>query len=358
MFYKFLIASLSVNALLTAACCDPITRDQLPGRYEDNFYVEGDLLYWYAKQQGNQYASTGNALTVPGTVDPVTGIIPDPIHSSGFSYEPKSKMEPGFRAGVGINLAHDKWDLFLEYTYLASKAKGSIDSFDLNTGIVPSFFSPPNNSILTATNIFGSTSGFVSRAHGNWGLHFNNVNLELGRNLAFCPIFGLRPHFGLQGSWQSQHFHTNYIVNDLADFSAVIGSNRVLFRQSYWGLGLRAGLDSYWSCFRYLALFANTAVSALWGQFNSRARSFDTNTLSGYSDVLIADQRFRPHTLSPVIELGIGAQFDWVFRNCRSMMFQAGWEGQVWFFQNQHSTTLADSSLVLQGLTFKAKFGY
>src|SRR5579872_7568591 len=113
MFRKFLVASLSVNALF-AACCDPITREQPWGRYENNFYVEGDFLYWLAKQEGNQYASTGIAITVPGTVDPTLGNRPAPIRGPGKVYEPKTRMEPGFRAGAGLNFAHDNWDFFLE----------------------------------------------------------------------------------------------------------------------------------------------------------------------------------------------------------------------------------------------------
>lgn len=359
MFRKILVAGLSVNALFAGSCCDPLSTETLPGRYENNFFVQGDFLYWRAKQQGTGYAVTGSAVTVPGTATPVSGLIPDPIASSGFFYEPKTQMEPGFRAGAGLNLEHGKWDLFLEYTYLASKAKGSTASFDINTGIVPVFLYAPNNSVLSTVNIVGGSVGFVSSASADWGLHFNNVTFELGRSLEFCPLFGLRPHFGLQGSWQKQHFHADYTVNALADFASVLGDNKVRFQQSYWGVGLRAGLDSYWSCCRYLGLFANSALSALWGQFNARARSYDTNnTGATYSDVLIADQRSRPHTLSPVLQLEIGAQFDWVFRNCKSMMFQAGWEGQVWFFQNQQSNPVADSSLILQGLTCKAKFGY
>lgn len=348
---------LSVNALI-AACCDPITTDELPGRYENNFYVQGDFLYWRVKQQGNAYAATGGAITVPGTTDPNTGLIPGPITTSGHVYEPKFRMDPGFRAGAGLHLAHGKWDLFLEYTYLASHAKGSVASSDLNTGIVPLFGFLANNSILTEASFAEGDSGFLSKAAASWGLHFNNLTLELGRNLQFSPLFGLRPHFGLQGSWQKQYFHANYTVNSLTNFAAVLGENRDLFRQRYWGVGLRVGLDSYWSTWRYFGLFANSALSALWGQFDSQIRSFDTNTLIGYNNVLIANQKFRPHTLIPVLQLQIGAQFDWVFRNCRSMMFQAGWEGQVWFFQNQHSTPIADASLIMQGFTFKGKFGY
>jgi hypothetical protein len=357
MFRKFLVASLSVNALLSAACCDPITTEHLPGRYENNFYVQGDFLYWYAKQQGTEYAATGSALTVPGTLDPTTGLIPSAITSSGFVYEPKPGMEPGFRAGAGLNLEQGKWDLFLEYTYLSSHAKGSIASFELNTGIIPVLGVAPTNSSLSLTTVAGGTDGFVSLARSNWGLHFNNLTFELGRSLEFCPLFGLRPHFGLQGSWINQHLHAHYDVNSLADFTTLLGHTRARFQQSYWGVGLRAGLDSYWSCFRYLGLFANSALSALWGQFNTHTRFYDT-VIGGHNHVLIGDQRFRPHTLSPVVQLEIGAQFDWVFRNCRSMMFQLGWEGQVWFFQNQFVARTSDTSLVMQGLTFKAKFGY
>jgi hypothetical protein len=64
------------------------------------------------------------------------------------------------------------------------------------------------------------------------------------------------------------------------------------------------------------------------------------------------------HTLSPVIQLALGVESDWKFGNDYRFLVQAGWETQVWFFQNQHYSAIADTSLILQGLTVDFRFDF
>jgi hypothetical protein len=125
-------------------CCMP----PIP-RYENNAFVMADFIYWVAKQEGNTYAATGNAITVPGTTDPNTGLIPGAITAKGKVYAPNPRIEPGFKVAVGMDFAYDQWDLFAEYTYLYSSAKSAVNSNNLNTGILPIFSYAPNNSILS-----------------------------------------------------------------------------------------------------------------------------------------------------------------------------------------------------------------
>ena len=96
----------------------------------------------------------------------------------------------------------------------------------------------------------------------------------------------------------------------MASFTApatVLGGNDVVYSQGYWSVGLRAGLDSTWNFSDHFGLYVNTAVSALWGQFKAKARSFDTNTAKGTSDVLVAQQTNNLHTVNPVLQIEGGA---------------------------------------------------
>ncbi len=194
MFKKILLAGVAASSFSKAEpalspCCSEATR------CSDSLFVEADILAWVAKQEGNDYATTGNGITVPGTTDPNTGLVPGPI-SSGKVYAPNPKAAPGFKAGLGVNLVHGNWDLFGEYTYLFNKSDGSVSSTDLNTGILPVYSYTPHNSILSTAIYFATAggTGFVSRASSYWSLHYNNINLELRKetNLSPTPLWPAR----------------------------------------------------------------------------------------------------------------------------------------------------------------------
>ena len=66
-------------------------------------YLVADFIYWKVQEDGLDYAQKG----LGGTANPVT--------SKGKVYEPDFSFEPGVRVGLGLNLAHDGWDLLLRY---------------------------------------------------------------------------------------------------------------------------------------------------------------------------------------------------------------------------------------------------
>ncbi len=335
------------------------TPNSLSDRHANELFVELDFLYWFAKQEGNQYAVTGSALTVPGTEDPNTHLTPGPV-KAGKVYELDFRMSPGFKVGTGINLAHGQWDVFLEYSYLHSHAKGSTHSNNLNAGIIPMFSYAANNSILSDATYNNGSAGFVSEAESNWTLNFNNINLELGSNANPLNNLSLRPYLGIQGSWQKQIFNTTYQVSSITNVNDVLGKNTVAFHQHFWGVGLRVGIDGVWKCYSHLDLFGNFAAAVLWGQFNCKSRSYDTNNEISppYQDVLITNQANDLSSLSPLVDVEIGIQSAWTFESKYRLVAQIAWENQVWFFQNQHSSSIADTSLILQGLTCKLRFAF
>lgn len=366
MFKTVLATSLLLSSVcVEGAGCQPAKNPQTTTVLckENDVFFEVDFIYWVAKQQGNDFAVTGSAIAVPGTDNPILlgGVIEPAITRAGKVYAPDTKIKPGYKAALGVNLMHGGWDLISEYTYLYSKGDESVSSNNKNAGILPVFAFTPFNSIL-ATTSFASigNSNFVSAADADWSLHFNNITLELGKMMHVNSFFSMRPHFGLQGSWQNQHFKTKYSVSTSS--FAVVGDNKVVFKQNYWGLGIRAGLDTTWKCCDHLALFANATVSGLWGHFKAKGKSYDTNNdpmvAQNYSNVVISNQINSFSTLSPVVQVELGLQSDWIFSDYYRFLVQAGWEEQIWFFQNQHSSVIADTSLILQGLTFKLRFDF
>lgn len=315
--------------------------------------ITADFLYWYAEQNGEEYASTGTAITVPGTIDPNTELIAGSIGGAGRIYSPDPTWNPGFRVSFGWSLPNDAWRLCSEYAFLFARAEGDINSGDLNAGIIPLFSYIPNNSVLSSTIAISSMGGdgFISSASSQWSLQFNTISLEVERFFLLSRRLSIAPRLGLLGSWQTEKSRVLYKASSDLSPGVFLGSNRSVFDQTFWGFGPRVRCDCEWFCWRSLSLYGNIGASVLWGAFDANAKAYDTNIDAGYSDVLIANQTNFLYTLNPVVQAAIGVDSNWAIRESSSITIRAGWEAQVWFFQNQQGAAIADSSLILQGLT-------
>ena len=296
-----LYGELSSHAVPEAAIRPSSTHRNMP-------YVEVDFIYWAVKQEGNNYASTGQAITVPGTVDPSTGSATSSSFQEGHVYSLGTTAEPGFKVALGVDLKHDTLEAVLRYSWLHAHKTDAIVSNNLNTGIIPTFIYAPNNSILSQATCVTSTGadGYVSQAAASWYLRYSDLTWELSKVVpVFCNT-AIRPHFGFEASWQSQGFGVTYDVNSISAVHIPIGSNRVSMNQVFWGVGPRIGLDSLWKGHRHGGLFANFGAALLWGPFNVVTHSVDTNAEEGYRDVLIANQQYRATSLSPKIDIAMG----------------------------------------------------
>jgi len=132
-----------------------------------------------------------------------------------------------------------------------------------------------------------------------------------------------------------------------------LGINEDWFKQNSWALGPIVGVNTFWSFMNRFGLYFDLSFSALWGQFTSHAKSYDTY-YGRYPRQLIANQYYQPHTISPVLDLGIGLQYNLnQDRKNNHFSFLAGWEEQIWFDQGQHSSSIPSNNLFLQGLTLK-----
>ena len=341
----------------------PVVSSQCPNflpKSNNHPFISAEYLYWSVKQEGNNYASTGTAITVPGTVDPNTGLIPVQITGTGQVYAPSTTPKSGFRVAAGLNLAYEAWELYTDYTYIAGAQHSSVSSNTLNTGILPLFAYVPNNGILASTIAFAPSgaTGFISSAGASWRFLYQNINLELCKTIPLPCRTMLRPHFGFQGSWQTQKLQSQYHVNSTTNKATSLGLSRVLFNQTFWGVGPRVGVNSFWGYCSYLGFFGDSAFSLLWSKFNARSSAYDTNVQGLYSNVRIANQHYHPNTLSPVMELRLGTLFNCLFADRYRLEISLAWEAQVWFSQNQHSTSIPDDNLILQGLNAGFRFDF
>lgn len=298
-----------------------------------NMFFTGDYIYWTAKEDNLEYASTGY------TNNPAFSV------SSGQSKSPKSHYETGFKAGFGFNFGHDSWDSLLNYTWFQSNHNKSSIEADYDDGLTPSFI----------PYITLELSDFFNSAHSNWGFHFNNIDWELGRNCYISKYLSLRPFVGLKGSWQKQTFNNQY-QGEVSDKAFTYHNNN---KSSFWGVGIRSGLNTSWHLSESWSLFGDLALSALWSSFDiHRNDSYEISHDMAYP----VKEKGNTNTLSPVLELGLGVRKDvWFFQDHLHVSVQAGWEEQVWWNQNRLSLDLGlarGGNLYLQGLTARIRFDF
>jgi len=160
---------------------------------------------------------------------------------------------------------------------------------------------------------------------------------------------------GLKGSWQKQKFNNTY-KGTINDSSFVYSFNNHL---SYWGVGVRSGINTAFHFSDTWSLYGDIALSALWS--SCRTKRDDRYTLNQNS-IHPVEERNNINALAPVLELGMGIRKDlWIYNDRVHIGAQFGWEEQVWWDQNQFSSDLGvarGGNLFLQGLTVQLRFDF
>ncbi|MCP5492150.1 MAG: outer membrane beta-barrel protein [Chlamydiales bacterium] len=285
----------------------------------DVFFTASFIL-WSVHQEGTEYAMSG------------VGTNP----SKGKLHDVDYGLEPGFKVGLGYAAPHDGWDLYASYTWLHASADDRTGGTDTAT-------------LITDFN------GQLQEARANWSLKFNVIDLELGRNFFASKFLKLRPFVGFKGTWQDQDYSVNYIGSN-----AIFASRNDRIDQSFWGFGMRAGMDTAWHFTNDWSIFGNFALSALWSGYDTDLTVTDTTI--GVQDVdLNTDNSF--HTVSPVLELMIGIRYEtWFYHDEYHIAIDAGWEEQVWWGHNRYvvinQPQRNGGDLTFQGLTLTFRFDF
>jgi len=306
-----------------------------------DFFFTADYLFWTAREQGLEYATTGIALTSLGGAPA----------ENGHLFSPDWKWSSGFKVGAGITFNERNWDLYLNYTWLHSNAS---DTHTLQPYHSATLFPySADNAIFYLLN--GITPDY-STAHSNWDLHLNVLDLELGRTFLVSEFLVLRPHFGLKASWQEDDFHHRYVSIATSTGGTISGKRD----QDYWGLGLRAGVKSKWFFVKHWGAYGDLAISALWSHYD--LHNTDTVVRTDGVTTPIMDMKETVRSLQPVIEIALGLLYETDFNDGKYRFnIHAGWEMQSWINQNQRIALVQVGSkgdLSLQGLTAGLRFDF
>jgi hypothetical protein len=319
---------------------DQITPKAKP--QDGGMYVTADFIWWKAQADGLEYAWTGAPLA-PTAVPPSA--------SKGNMLKTGFKYEPGFKVGLGYIFEHDGWDLYADYTWLRSNHKHhDDDDCCINNDVAWSNYWLPSE--------VGPIAVLMSDESARWKLHFNVLDIELGRNFYISKRLTMRPHFGMKFSWIKQHYDVGYddiLYSNSTTVIPLASSVALDFSQKQFGVGIRTGLNTAWYFTKMFAIYGDFAVSGLWNRF--RDKRIDTVTAASGASYNSFDIKDKVRDVSAVIELGLGFRFEMGFCNDDYLLqLEAGWEDQIWFDQNQFITVehLSPKKLSLEGLTVKA----
>jgi len=284
-----------------------------PGRAEVrkgyNLFLTADLLYLSPKENGLEYA-------VQVDLDH-RGITEGSIHDLHYDWE------LGVRVGLGYNVPHDQWDIYLNWFRVYPNAHAETTSPDLFPVWGTTFLTPFQNKL--------------EKADAHWNLRLDQIDLELGRESLVSRWLSIRPHLGLRTLWIRQHYSMEYHFEKPIFLN--FAKEKVSLRNRYWGLGMCGGIDTQWALKDGWSVYGNAAFSLLYGEFHLHERDFQSDFHSPFAfgpTHFKADFENHLHLVSGIFDLAAGIAWDRMFDDDQLHLgLRLGWEQHLYFAQNQ-----------------------
>ncbi len=274
-----------------------------------------------------------------------------------------SKWDPGFRAAIGYNFEHDGWDLEVNYTWYHNKKHRtfSVPGFqvvEIENGATANLF--PGNGQLALVDPWINTSIYdfhpnvgpflFEKVSSIWKLHFNQLDLALGKKFWISQFMAMRSFVGARGGYFSTRF-TNVASSFSGAFFYHVNNFSDQFKDRYWGVGLLAGIQPEWHFTRNFILFSNIDGSLLWGKFKVNKKedytSFDMFGVNSVNHHTNANSRFMK--MQAVFDLALGFRWEetWCYRIRTAL--DIGWENHIWFDDNHRFKTESSSPKTTPG---------
>lgn len=318
---------------------NPSSRYQVENGW--NLFLNTEFLWWVAKEDGLYYAQggfRGNHTSLP----------PKPKPSfNGHLQKVKPHFRPGFRIGIGGNMAYDEWDIFLNWTWFKSNARDSSKGHLLTLWAHPE---PKNHHSKNST-------AEARSAHALWALHFNVLDLEMGRSFWVGRHFALRPFLGIRGAWIDQHLKIHYRYKTTPGTKGNIKAV-----SDFEGGGVRAGLDMRFALLKGWSFYGIASASMLYG-------FYDCDFHDRWNSTRVGESRDGFHNAASTAQLALGLRWDtYVHKDRYHFGLYAGWEQNIWFginkmnhfFHNLSEGNLEqmNGDLSLSGGTFGIRFDF
>jgi hypothetical protein len=297
----------------------------------ENWFFTGDMLWWHVDEGGNDYAQLFK--NTPGS----TGSTPVKNRQLDF------KWDYGFRAGIGTTFQHDKWDLYLNFTWFRTDNSSASSLHDSGAFLSPLTVVPPIS---------------ASQVKVHWNIHFYDFALNLGRHYFISSACALHPYFGIKTAFISQIKRSSSEV-----FSPFFGTLTTKDKNGFWGVGPDIGIEGKWFVISGFNLFGSAGGAILWGDFDVSHKEYSPSFAATRYDFHLDTHQIVPMTQ---FQLGMGYETN-VYHNRYHIAVNARYEYQYWWRQNQmpsftFSPTLKfqryNEDLSLQGITVDVRFDF
>ena len=248
-------------------------------------FVSADFLYWTAYQGGLEVCGPSETIDIINPGGGVTSFF------NGKTKDPHFDWSPGFRIAAGYPIKSSCWDVAVYWTHFCTKVHRN----------------------------FGDDHRF------RWRLNFDVVDVVIGREFNLGSCFTVRPFSGVRGAFIDQKAK-GFELDALLFTTA--GEKR---RSRFAAVGLLAGLETVWNIGCGWGVYANAAISGLWGRYRVKCEEFSTFPFGAEFC------NFREHleACQLVIDSGFGISWTKCFCNNKQFVLKIGFEQHRYFDHNR-----------------------
>lgn len=321
-----------------------------------DIFVTANFIYWRAYQSGLSYAA-------PAVFNPLWGYDNNqPEVSSGNIGQ---DWGPGFKVGLGLDTAHDGWQVYAQYTWnsfsetSSTSYAPSTEPAAVSAGVASKLTNPNDSLAFTSDN-----------ADASWRLRFNKIDLMLSRDFFLSQYLTMKPAAGLTGTWQNQSLSTKYTRNTTpfvigdsltpAPTIAAYVQNDLVARN--FGIGLRMGSEFSYYFTKQFSLYGDMYGNVYWTNYTTTSNNETLHSPANNASKTYIDQSnpdYYAVKFAGEMELGLMWETYFCERDYHFSM-RAGWEMQQWFNWTQFSAAsyTVNNSLSFQGLNLKFRFDF
>jgi hypothetical protein len=323
----------------------------LPARFDvnnswDTFFT-ASFIYWQARQGSLDLTrieyNTSRQVLQHDPSSPIT----DVIRNFSFDYE------PGFKVGLGINLMHDDWVLYSEYTRLHGKSDRTV--------INPTPFGDPSSNL---SPLFHRAVTDYETVTGTYDARCDFIDLQLSRPFYSGTQLTIDPHFGLRGGWITQHVNS---YNHFYDIDPNIGLEEIFYTYSKsWFVGPRIGFNGSWLLGKGFRICGNLSGGLYYQHIKAYAKSFD-EVVTRPGEISTWNRHILTQ-LAPSVESGIGFAWGMYLGNHGYHLDFSALYDFTYFWNQGAIRTLFDESFnsvktnpagfFLHGLTINTRFDF
>jgi hypothetical protein len=233
----------------------------------------------------------------------------EPNSDSIKNYKMKTKLNSGFKVGLGASFDRDDWEVTGEYTWLrpSSRTNFHVDLVQGNLG--HGFF---YNTWLIGTNRIRYDIAHPFDLYAQWKVFFDRAELELARPFYSGTKFSLRPNLGLALLRLDQHF--NYEIRP-QDYPVAYN----YLKAKSFSLGPKIGVDLNYMFGAGISLIGKFDLGLMYAKNKVQASAYSqrtTFTHLGQDDVRYA--AYRQPAIRDFEDLKIGLAWGSYFAGSRA----------------------------------------